>query len=620
MRRDDQQRQSTPTTAARGPWLLLFGLLCCCGACRTIEPSVASQADLDAVADSEPSPIVLVAFDAPAMSVPTDDPPPIGPSLPPLSLRELEQFDALSPDKKLPIDMNFVVQQAVAHATVILDPNGFLSPASALLASPESVASSLDPNIYATSDYGVEAALAAFDTQLAIGAQWGQNSLVQTNNFFAGNVAPGNLLVSDSGAIIGRLDRPTQTGGAISFVNNWNYNPSNLSNSSLNSPYISFLRSEIRQPLWAGRGSDFTDISGPISRTRGQLGRGVRTAQIDEQIAGSQFELRLQQHFKQVQNAYWDLWHAHRDRECLAASSDSARELFERVQTRASFGLSGGNLAEEAQVEEAYLQRQTATRDAVAALLDRETRLRRLIGLTDHNARLLVPDAQPFTGEVILDWHASTSIASASRLELQQQQWRVENLEAQFRAADSLTQPQLDLVAGAQLNGFGDDALGINNNSAYESLFGGDNTGWNVGLEFSTTLGQRASTTKRRHIMQKLAKAREVFVVQQQEVQRELQHAFREVERSYLSLQTADQRRVAALRRVQAADAEFEAGRSSVDLVLRAQTAVADADRAYFASMSNYAKAFVELKYREGTMMNEFEALFAAMRPGPAAR
>ncbi|MCA9239821.1 MAG: hypothetical protein KDA37_06465, partial [Planctomycetales bacterium] len=160
-------------------------------------------------------------FPPPAFAAPE----PLGDDSDLIRTTRLVGLEQLSSDQRLDVDMHYLVQQALANSEVIRDPSQFLSPGNPLLKSPEQVASSLDPAIYAASSQGVQEALAAFDAQAAIGAQWGQNSLLQTNGAFAGTVTTPNVLVKDSGSIYGRLSRAVPSGGLVSMLHNWNYSP-----------------------------------------------------------------------------------------------------------------------------------------------------------------------------------------------------------------------------------------------------------------------------------------------------------------------------------------------------------------------------------------------------------
>ena len=89
----------------------------------------------------------------------------------------------------------------------------------------------------------------------------------------------------------------------------------------------------------------------------------------------------------------------------------------------------------------------------------------------------------------------------------------------------------------------------------------------------------------------------------QSEISHELAHVFHEVDRTYAAVGTAAGRRDAAQRRFEAVEADYDAGRTSLDLLLRTRVSVAEAERAYLESVVAYNKALVELCYRKGLML-----------------
>ena len=62
-----------------------------------------------------------------------------------------------------------------------------------------------------------------------------------------------------------------------SLVHAWNYVPNSLPAQAFNSRYAGYLRGELRQPLWAGRGRDFTEVAGPISSINPNPGAAWRS-------------------------------------------------------------------------------------------------------------------------------------------------------------------------------------------------------------------------------------------------------------------------------------------------------------------------------------------------------
>ena len=57
--------------------------------------------------------------------------------------------------------------------------------------------------------------------------------------------------------------------------------------------------------------------------------------------------------------------------------------------------------------------------------------------------------------------------------------------------------------------------------------------------------------------------------------------------------------------------ADYDAGRTSLDLLLRTQVSVAEADRAYLESVVAYNKTLVDLCYRQGVLLQENAVLMA---------
>jgi outer membrane protein TolC len=239
-----------------------------------------------------------------------------------------------------------------------------------------------------------------------------------------------------------------------------------------------------------------------------------------------------------------------------------------------------------------------------------EIQLRRLIGLPVNDGRIIRPADEPVTSEFVPVWYVCLAEAMTRREELRKQKWNIKSLDLQMAAAENLANPRLDFVTNYHLNGFGDrlysrnaDTAGAPFNSAYTSLLRAQQTGWNAGFEFSMPLGLRNAHTQVRNLELRLAKAREVLAVQELEVSHELANSFQTLDWRYVTAQTNFNRRRAAERQLQAFDAEYKAGRKTLDLLLQAQTRLAAAEIAYFSSLINYNKAVTDIHYRKGTLL-----------------
>jgi outer membrane protein TolC len=531
--------------------------------------------------------------------------PPGGDAVPaePLRVVTVRRLEDLRADQIRPLNVDALLHLALENHAVIRDDRQFLA-ASATLANPDLAASTFDSSIQATSAAGEAAALAAFDLQMASGAQWGQNALTRSNGFLTGSIPGADILVAESGSIYGRLDKALPSGGVASLVHAWNYVPNSLPAQAFNARYAGYLRTELRQPLWAGRGRDFTSVAGPISSINPSPGLGVAIARLNQDISVAEFESRIQILLKQTQDVYWDLWLAHQTYHSQMAALESAEELLRRVQGRSDVGLDGGEAANRAYAEENLYQWQGAVDNALANILEVENRLRRLTGLATSDGQLLMPETPPNLAQVVPDWDGALLTAHANRVELRQLALRTESLRLQCRAASNLAHPQLDVVAGAQLNGTGDELIS-GDAAATSALIDTDDAGWNVGFEFSMPLGFRLADARVRNLQLRLAKAQAALAAQRSEISHELAHVFHEIDRTYAGVGAAANRRDAARRRFAAVQADFDAGRTSLDLLLRTRVAVADAERTHAESIVAYNKSLIDLAYREGIVLRD---------------
>jgi outer membrane protein TolC len=517
---------------------------------------------------------------------------------------------------------------AMSHSKILRDRLQFLSPGNALLNRPNFISNSVyDPAIQesevlgglgvAGSRRGVEDALSDFDAQFTTTMLWGRNETVQNNRFLSGGLIPGNTLKDETAAFTSRLEKQMATGGRFAIVHNWNYSLNNIPSRLFGSAYTGTLRTEYRHPLWAGSGTEFTRIAGPVFRLGALTGifqgvnQGVVIARIGNDISLAEFEANVRNLLNDVESLYWDLALSYHVYNSEIVGRNSALETWRQVKGRFEADLAGR--ADEAQARDNYFESRARAEHALADLFETEGQLRRLIGLTVNDGRIIRSADEPSSAEYLPDWHISLAEALTRRVELRRQKWNIKSLELQLRAARSLTAPRLDFVSGYQVNAFGDKLLGQNDNdptsaqglsSAYETLTQGDQTGWNIGIEFSMPLGFRAAHARVRNLELRLAKARAILGTQELEISHELSHAFQQLDRWYGTAVTNFNRRQAAKDRVEAFEAEYLTGSlTTVDLLLRSQISLAQSEISYFRSLMEYNKAAAAIHYRKGTLL-----------------
>ncbi len=524
----------------------------------------------------------------------------------PLRLARLADLNELSPQQMESISLSQAIAIALRNSTFVRSRHDFMSPGNRLLTNPHATPSAFDALLQSSSEQSVEAALAAFDLQMVAGVQWGRNAIVQGSRYVNGGWPPADVLVSDTGSVFARLDKPLASGGTLSLVHNWNYTFNNLPSLSFNPRYAGYLRGEFRQPLWSGRGKAFTSIAGPRNPLGGRyIQRGVSLAEIDEQLARLEFQSELQQLVNHTEHLYWELWLSYQVYQQLADARERAGQVWQRQRQRGKSGLNGGSAADVAQAEENYHQRDTQARGALEQVVQADIRLRRQLGLPASQNSVFHPTDQPGEAEVLFSWQPALTRALQQRIELLQQQMRTRSVELQLVPAKSLTRPQLDLVTGVQANGLGqelfDTPSGVGG-GAVGALLDADDVGWNVGFELSMPWGFRRERNQVRFLNLQLAKARAALAAQEIEVSHQLAGALGQLDRWYAALQSTTRRRDAARKRLHSVEADYLAGRRSLDLMLRSQVSLAEAEIERLRAIAEYNKAIADVLYRQGAV------------------
>ncbi|NQV25169.1 MAG: TolC family protein [Rhodopirellula sp.] len=523
------------------------------------------------------------------------------------------------------ISLENALKTVLQNAEVIRDNASFLNPGNRLLSNPDFVSSIHDVAIQESNTLfgqgGVQAALSEFDATLTTNMTWGASEQPSDSNSIGVLALDGQR--TEFGDFRAKISKIFGDGGAVSLEHNWLYTQVTQPRAGAR-PFASEFTSrpnasqdgglptvglEYRRPLWQGAGAEYTRIAGPIAKrptlqSTPLVNQGVVIARIRTDISLVDFESSVAQLLKDTEDTYWSLYLAYRTYDAESVATKSALQTWREVRANMDAGKVGA--ADEAQSRDNYFETRSRREGALSNLFAQEVRLRRLMGLAVNDGTVLRPSDDPVTAQILPDWNNSLAESLTNRPEIRRQKWNIKSLELQRTAAEKLVNPRLDFVARYQVNGFGDKLTGGNSgqyNSAYDTLLSGNFTGWGLGFEFSMPIGFRAATTQMQNLEHRIAKARALLAQQEQEISYELAASFQQLDQSYQTAKTNYNRRRAAQRRVEAFEAEYKVGRSTVDLVLRAQISLAQAEIAYYSSLIGYNQSLNELRYRKGTLL-----------------
>ncbi|HEY1785479.1 MAG TPA: TolC family protein, partial [Pirellulales bacterium] len=175
------------------------------------------------------------------------------------------------------------------------------------------------------------------------------------------------------------------------------------------------------------------------------------------------------------------------------------------------------------------------------------------------------------------------------------------------------------LIGGANPSGQGVQAYPFNlvGSNAYRSLFSGQFQQYQLGLNFQMTLGFRAALSTLRYYQLNLAREKARLQDEELEVSHQMGDAVRNMQYNYNLAQTNFNRRVATEKQVAAVLAAFQADTVTLDLLLDAQRQRADAEVAYFRTLTDYQRGIAQVHYRKGSIL-EYDGVYLAEGPWPA--
>ena len=538
--------------------------------------------------------------------------------------RGIRSLDEVTPRE---VSLNECVRLALAQAAVVRDDGSFGSPSNGILNRPSQVSSIYDPAIQGSGflfgNRGVEAALADFDALATSSLTWGRDETPQNSGTLG--LANGATQTLETFSWQSSLEKPLARGGTVTLSGTTGYEGNNrpITAQAFPSSFTGQVQAEVRQPLWAGAGTEFTRIAGPSNQSlRGVSGvsQGVLISRINGDISITQFEQSVQTLVHDVEQRYWDLNLALRLYESEKETFFNLQQYYGRIKNRSESAVSV--LSAEARIYEADAR----IRGSLADVLEAEARLRRLCNLPISDGEFLYPSDLPSEAMLEPDWDATLQEAFAHRVELRRQKWEIKSLELQLKAAKSLTRPRLDAVSQYRVNALGDQLTGDQNqplDTMLGNLASGQNTGWSLGLQWTMPIGLRLAHIQTRNYELRLAKARAVLGEQEREIGYELSAAMLNMERWYELADSTTRRIETSNSHVGATEALVLGSRdvspNSFEALLNAKTQNRDAEQAYMRSVVEYNKAIATFKFRKGTLLVDHEVYMAEGNWNPAA-
>ena len=559
----------------------------------------------------------VIEIDQPAVDEPTPDVV--------AATKKPRRIGDRSRDEIWDLSLSEALHLALVNNKILRVRADFRTTGSQVLATGDNVPSVYDPAIQDSGvlfgGRGVEAALSAFDPQFSTNMLWGSNAAIQNNPFLAGGLTKGSVLNTDTGAFSTGVSKIFGNGANLSVGENTNYNFSNNPSQLYPSTYQGNVQLQFQQPLWAGAGTEYTRIAGPVNtQFVGVTGvsQGIVISRINNDLSVANFELSVRNTLRDVEETYWDLYLAYRTYDTNVEARNSFLRSWRFAQ--ANKGVGKFSDLDELQSRQAFFQGRAAVEDSLQNLYNLETQLRRLCGLSSADGRIIRPQDDPSTGEYLPDWNLCLAEALTRREELRREKWNVKSLELQLTAAKSLVNPQLSFVSSYQVNGFGNNLFNIKGaptpgpgnvdlQSYFQTMAAANQNGFTAGFQFSMPFGFRQARSQVRNYELRLQKAKDVLANQELEICHELTTTFQNMAWRFQTAQSNYNRWQIAEAQVPGRENRYRTGVPGIDTSvllqqwLTTRTDAATAEVTFYTSVVEYQKAITDLHFRKGTLL-----------------
>lgn len=452
---------------------------------------------------------------------------------------------------------------------------------------------------------GVDGALSAFDAQVSTQLFWQKNNR-PTNSLFA--LFPA-VVDQDTATFQSSVSKVTATGTSFAFRHNITYDHPNSPFRLFQSDFVGFFEAEMRTPLLQGAGTTYNRIAGP-TRAIGQY-NGVLISRINTDISLADFEQGVISLINDVETAYWELYFAYRALDAQVDGRENSLKTWQRVNELQKVNAKGGEADAEAQTRSQYYLFESQVNDALSGtngLYAAEQRLRYVMGMPPSDGRLIRPSDQPTQAQVILDWQQALGDAVSQRVEIRRQKWNIKRRELEMIAAKMNRRPRLDALTQYRWRGLGDhligkDVPGDQFDNLYQNILSGAYQEWQAGFELSYPVGFRQASAAYRFAQLNLARETALLKEQELRISHDLSNATRQIDRSYLQVQTIYNRVEADSLQVEVLRNRYERGLININFLLQAQQQLASSKSAYFRALVDYSLALRDFHRQKGSLL-----------------
>lgn len=346
---------------------------------------------------------------------------------------------------------------------------------------------------------------------------------------------------------------------------------------------------QLQQPL-------LRDFGGQVNRARIDIARNnARISMLD-------FRKQVEDSVLEVEQAYWQLVAAQRTEEIAARLLQRTEETADLIARRMG---NDASVLQYAQAQADAESRRAALVRSRAQIRDLSDRIKRLMNdpeIPIGAATLVVADASPLEQPVRFQLDELIDTALQHRLELAQQQLRVNNAVITQGAAKNNLLPQLNFVGSVNPSGT-QKSWGSANNAMLELT----HVSYSAGLQLEVPIGNREARSIYRRTLLQMNQAMTQYQSLVLQVTEDVLVRHRDVETRWKELQNARSARAYQERALRAIQSQEDTGEPLTPFFVRnkldTQQRVAEAENQEVSALAAYNTALSQLEKAKGTLL-----------------
>ena len=393
---------------------------------------------------------------------------------------------------------------------------------------------------------------------------------------------------SDVYTIESGLRQNLPSGGRAQLSYQTAYNDLDPQRTTFNPYWENNMQLEITQPLLRNQGLAVNQAN-------------ISIAQNNQKISTLEFRKVLEQQITDIEQAYWQLLQAIREVQIQEDLLIRTARTVDILIAREGQDVSKLQISQARASEELRRSALVRARARVGDLSDQLKRLMNDPNFPVTGSTLLLPETPALQDPVKLDLEEQVNAGLDNRIELAQQQLRINSAGIATSVAKNGLLPQLNLRGLVGFQGL-DDSLG----GAFDSQLDG-NLNWGIGLEFEIPIGNRAAKSVWQRSLLQRQQSIDQYGSLVSQVTLEVKQATREVETTWTEMGTSRNARYAAEAALNALQQREDANEpltpTFVQLKLDTQERLAQSLSTEASSISNYNFAIARLERAKGTLL-----------------